>query len=242
MFDLETVPDLAALARAHGLAASDEAGAEALLKGKFPKLVFHKIVCIGMLVAERREGIWRVRSLDAPHAGHRSEADLITDFAAEIEALRPQLVTFNGTAFDLPVLRYRALVHRLPVPGLTCRPYYQRYSEAALDLCDMLAGFLPGGKVSLDSLSRALDLPGKPEGIDGSRVHDFVRAGRLDEVSAYCRADVAATYRIWLALKRVRGEISEAAYRASEADLAQRGGETHLQPAPVLLASATMPA
>jgi 3'-5' exonuclease len=60
--------------------------------------------------------------------------------------LSPQLVTFNGNSFDLPVLRYRAMVHGVSAPGLSTRPYFHRYSEDAIDLCDALSSFSPGGK------------------------------------------------------------------------------------------------
>jgi DNA polymerase elongation subunit (family B) len=39
---------------------------------------------------------------------------LIAAFVDRIAELNPQLVTFNGSSFDLPVLRYRAMVHKLP--------------------------------------------------------------------------------------------------------------------------------
>jgi len=43
----------------------------------------------------------------------------------------------NGNSFDLPVLRYRAMVHGVSAPGLSARPYFYRYSEDAVDLCDV---------------------------------------------------------------------------------------------------------
>ena len=186
VFDLETVPDLAAVARVHGLDPADEDAARGKLGTAFPKLIFHRIVCIGALVAERVDGAWKVRALGAPHIGERSEPTLIADFAARIERLRPRLVSFNGHNFDLPTIRYRAMIHGIAAPGLTCRPYYRRYDESALDLCDVLANHDARARIGLDALCRAMGLPGKPEGMDGSAVADLVAQGRLDEVAAYC--------------------------------------------------------
>ena len=76
-----------------------------------------------------------VDALGAPHIGERSEAELIGAFVDKIGQLRPQLVTFNGNSFDLPVLRYRAMVNRVPAIGLQVRPYFHRYYDDALDLC-----------------------------------------------------------------------------------------------------------
>lgn len=218
-FDLETVPDLAAVARVHGLDSADTPAARAKLGSGFPKLLFHAIVSIGALVAERVDGAYVVRALGAPHAGERDEAQLIADFAAKLDRLRPQLVSFNGHGFDLPVLRYRALVNGIAAPGLTCRPYYRRYDEAALDLCDVLGNFDPRAKVGLDALCRALGLPGKPEGMDGGSVADLVAAGRLDAVAAYCASDVAATFRLFVAYERMRGALDAEGHARSSASL-----------------------
>ena len=76
----------------------------------FPKHPLHKIVCIGALVASRQPEGWRMDALGAPHVGERPEAKLISDFVERIGQLRPQLITFNGHSFDLPVLRYRAIL------------------------------------------------------------------------------------------------------------------------------------
>jgi len=37
------------------------------------------------------------------------------------------------------VLRYRAMVHWVAAPGLAARPYFNRYTEDAVDLCDVLS-------------------------------------------------------------------------------------------------------
>jgi 3'-5' exonuclease len=65
--------------------------------------------------------------------------------------LRRVTVTFNGSSFDLPVLRYRALVHDVTAPGLSARPYFNRYTEDAVDLCDVLSSFNYQCKATLTS-------------------------------------------------------------------------------------------
>lgn len=82
-------------------------------------------------LASRQSEGWRVDALGAPHIGERSEAQLISDFVEKIGQLRPQLVTFNCHSFDLPVLRYRAMVNRVSAAGLQVRPYFHRYADDA---------------------------------------------------------------------------------------------------------------
>jgi predicted PolB exonuclease-like 3'-5' exonuclease len=219
VWDLETVPDLSAVARMHGAPELPAEDAEALLGERFPKLPVHMIACIGALIAERQTQGWAVRQLGAPHVGERSEAEIIAGFVRRIAELTPQLVSFNGHSFDLPVLRYRAMVHHVAAPGLSARPYFNRYSDDALDLCDALSSFDGRSKMSLDALSRFLGLAGKPEGVDGSQVAQLVKDGRIQEVADYCETDVINTYRVWLRYELFRGALTLEAFRASEDDL-----------------------
>jgi hypothetical protein len=140
-------------------------------------------------------------------------------FVNRIGDLTPQLVTFNGSSFDLPVLRYRAMVCGVAAPGLALRPYFNRYTEDAIDLCDVLASFSPQNKASLDELCRVMGLPGKPEGIAGADVEKYVREGRIAEVAAYCETDVVNTYRVWLRYELFRGRLTESGLKVSEANL-----------------------
>src|SRR5258708_3546074 len=118
VWDLETIPDIKgfAVANGHGGKSDDEIRAE--MGDKFPKHIYHSIICIGALIAHHDNDHWIVDALGAPHVGERSEKELITSFVNRIAELNPQLVTFNGTAFDLPVLRYRAMTHGIAAPGL----------------------------------------------------------------------------------------------------------------------------
>ena len=87
-----------------------------------------------------------------------------------IAEFRPQLVGFNTSGFDLPVLRYRAMINRVRAPGLACKPYFRRYTDDAEDLCDIFGSFGSGGKATLNEICRTLGLDGETDGIDSSKL------------------------------------------------------------------------
>jgi len=186
---------------------------------RFPKHIYHSIACIGALIAHHDIDHWEVDALGAPHIGERSERDLIAAFVDKIAQLKPQLVTFNGSSFDLPVLRYRALVHKVSAAGLSARPYFHRFTDDAVDLCDVLSSFAPGAKASLHEICRVMGLPGKPDGMHGGEVEQYHRDGRIDEIAEYCESDVVNSYRVWLRHELFQGNLSDTGFEASEANL-----------------------
>jgi predicted PolB exonuclease-like 3'-5' exonuclease len=72
VWDLETVPDLAAAARMLDLADAADADVRQALGSGFPKHPLHKIVCIGALIGSRQPEGWRIDVLGAPHIGERA--------------------------------------------------------------------------------------------------------------------------------------------------------------------------
>jgi len=222
VWDLETVPDLRGFAAANNLdCKSDDEIGEAM-GDKFPKHIYHSIVCIGALIAHRDDNDhWEVSAFGAPHVGERSEKELIAAFVDKIAELTPQLVTFNGNSFDLPVLRYRAMIHAIAAPGLSARPYFNRYTDDAIDLCDVLASFSSQARATLHEVCRVMGLPGKPDSIDGGEVHKYFREGRIQEIADYCETDIVNTYRVWLRHELFRGRLSDATFDASEKNLSE---------------------
>ena len=234
IWDIESAPDLERFAIANDLVGKSATEIREKLGDKFPKHIFHSIICIGALLAHRESTHWKVDAMGGPYVGERTEKALIAAFVDRIAELRPQLITFNGNGYDLPVLRYRAMINEVAAPGLSLRPYFNRYSEDALDLCDVLSSFSSNARATLDETSRAMGLPGKPDGINGSEVESYFLQGRIKEIADYCETDVVNTYRIWLRYELFRGKITDSEYSLSEADLIEfikeRGeSKRHLQ-------------
>jgi 3'-5' exonuclease len=221
VWDIETVPDISGFAAANDLFDKSADEVREAMGDRFPKHIYHSIICIGALIAHHDGDHWVVDALGAPHVGDRSEQELIASFVDRIAELSPQLVTFNGSSFDLPVLRYRAMVHKVSAIGLASRPYFNRYTDDAIDLCDVLSSFSMPAKSTLHELCRVLGLPGKPDNIDGSEVEKHFREGRIQNIADYCESDVVNTYRLWLRHELFRGRLTNAAYEASEAKLSE---------------------
>jgi len=93
VWDIETVPDIKGFAAANRHDGRGDDEIRAAMGDKFPKHIYHSIICIGALVAHQENGRWTVDALGAPHTGERSEKELISSFIDRIAKLSPQLVT-----------------------------------------------------------------------------------------------------------------------------------------------------
>jgi 3'-5' exonuclease len=216
VWDLETIPDIDGFARVNGLSDKPDTEIRGQMGDDFPKLIYHRIVCIGALLASSTPEGYVVRAVDTSHAGELTEQRMIQTFLDVVDRLSPRMVTFNGQSFDLPVLRYRAMIHGLSAPGLYSRSYFHRYRDDHVDLCDALSSFNHGGKAKLDEICRIMGLDGKPDEIDGSQVEHLFHEGRIEEVADYCVSDVVETYRLWLRYELFRGALDHDRFAFSE--------------------------
>ena len=110
----------------------------------------------------------------------------------------PRIVGHNVTGFDLTFVWKRCVVLGITPPSwmpINPKPWADNVYDT------MLQWSGAGRYISMDKLCALMGLPGKGaelggEEIDGSKVWEFVLAGRIADVERYCAADVERTREI----------------------------------------------
>lgn len=223
-FDIETVPDCAGIRRLHDLPDdlpdSDVAEIAAQKRrvqtgNDFLPPYLHRVIVISCVMRDE-EGV-RIFSIGEPEA---TEDAAIQRFFDGIDKYVPQIVSWNGRGFDLPVLVNRGLQHGV---GAACfwdtggdnkdfrySNYINRFHERHVDLMDVLS--LYGGRGSpLDDVARLSGFPGKL-GMKGAAVWDSYRRGELAAIRNYCEADCVNTYLLFLRFQLMRCAYDPARY------------------------------
>lgn len=132
------------------------------------------------------------------------EYEVISDFYKMLNSRfepsrdrRPVFIGHNIVGFDLRFLFQRSVMLGIRPPiWMPVNP--KPWDDSVFDTMTAWSGF--GNRVSLDKLCRALGVATKGseigEEIDGSKVWDFVKAGRIKDVAKYCAADVERTRQV----------------------------------------------
>ena len=245
VFDIETVPDVAGLRK---LRAIDSAVPDAEVAAMafqlrrqavghdFLPLHLQRVIAISCALADT--DAFRVWSIGR---GGEGEGDIIQRFFDGIEKYTPQLVSWNGAGFDLPVLHYRGLIHGVRAPRywdtgdddreFRYNNYLSRYHMRHCDVMDLLSLYQSRAVAPLDDIAQLLGLPGKL-GMDGSQVWAAFQAGRLADIVNYCETDVVNTYLVFLRFQAMRGAVTLDECRAQHARVRaslERSGEPHWQ-------------
>ena len=200
-FDIETVPDVEfgrQLLELDGLSDEDVATAMTFKRQQavghdFLPLHQHRIVAIS--VTFRTADTFKVWSLGDEQS---DEAELVQRFFDGVDRYTPDLISWNGGGFDLPVLHYRALKHGIQAPR------YWRH----VDLMDVLANFNNRAFAKLDEIAVMLGFPGKL-GMSGDKVWDKFVEGGIKEIRDYCETDVLNTWLVYLRFEYMRGNLDE---------------------------------
>ena len=244
VFDIETVPDVELGRRLYPLAELDDQDvAKAMLFRRlqesgteFLQHYQHRIVAISIVLRTSQQV--RVWSLGDPDSDER---ELIKRFFEGVEKYTPELVSWNGGGFDLPVLHYRALLHGIQAPrywelgdedrSFRYNNYLSRFHWRHIDVMDALSGFQPRARAGLDVIAVMLGFPGKM-GFSGAKVWDYFLDGQIHQIRDYCETDVLNTYLVFLRFQHMRGLIDTTELDAELdrlRDLLAAAQEQHLQ-------------
>jgi len=243
VFDIETVPDVALGRRLHGLEGLPDAAVAAAMFARrrqqagteFLPHEQQRVVAISCVFRSAEQlRVWSLGDLDS------SERELLERFFDGIERYTPDLISWNGGGFDLPVLHYRALAAGIQAPrywetgeedpAFRWNNYLGRFHARHTDLMDVLSGYQARARASLEDVTQLLGLPGKL-GFSGARVWDAWRAGDLLGIRRYCETDVLNTWLVFLRFQLLRGRLSPTAHATEIArvkTLLREATEPHL--------------
>jgi 3'-5' exonuclease len=241
VFDIETIPDVELGRRIYGLHDLNDKQVGYVMQAKrreesgseFLSFEQHRIIAIS--VAMRLRDTFRVWSIGEPDA---PEAQIIQRFFDGIEKYTPDLVSWNGGGFDLPVLHYRALRHGVAAPryweagdgdqAFRFNNYLSRFHTRHMDLMDVLSSYQARARVSLQGAALLLGLPGKL-GMSGEKVWEAYLDGQIELIRNYCETDVLNTYLIFLRFELLRGRLLREEYHS---EVARVRDALALQPKP----------
>jgi hypothetical protein len=156
---------------------------------------FGHVICIGMGHDGHGRGELETKALTARAVD--DERRILEGFWDVVRSARDwRFVTYNGLAFDLPYLLRRSVYLGVPPSaGLPLRPYAP---DSHFDVMRVLSNWERTDAVRLDVVAELLGLRKWPPGMEGSQVLGLWRAGRVDEIEAYCLGDVRLAYEIFL--------------------------------------------
>ena len=152
----------------------------------------------------------------------------------------PQLVSWNGGGFDLPVLHYRGLIsrrrrQRVLGHGRDDREYkfnnyISRYHTRHFDLMDVLAIYQPRASAPLDAIAQPVRASRASSAWTAARYGTSYLAGGIAAIRDYCEADALNTYLLYLRFQLMRCSYTPERYQSELAlvrSTLEKRGEPH---------------
>jgi len=219
VFDCETIPDLELVKSQYTITQEKDylIAQEAFFEqekntgSSFLPIPFHEVVVISCVAAKENGEFIKVGSFIG------KEEQIISDFFAYINKTKPKLISFNGRAFDIPMLLVRALKYNLSLPVYfdntdKWNNYRSRYSEDFhLDLIEVLGNYGAVRGLKLDVIAQMAGLPGKFD-VHGDEVYKLYFDGEYQKIVEYCESDVLNTYWLWLKYELLKGNLNNYKY------------------------------
>ena len=225
VFDCETVPDVELVKSEFQISGSDYDVSNKAFQMQeeksgysFLPIPFHQVVAISAVICDDYGKFEKVNSING-----NNEKEMIKNFLDFIDKKQPKLVSFNGRAFDMPMLMIRAMKY-----NLSCLAYFEkenielnknkwdnyrsRYSDRFhVDLMDHIGEFGAVRGLKLDLLCKMAGLPGKYD-VHGDEVTELYYNNEIEKIKEYCESDVLNTYWLYLKYELLKGLMSKEDY------------------------------
>jgi predicted PolB exonuclease-like 3'-5' exonuclease len=209
------------------------------------KTILCRVVSIAGIFREHVRGEMpslRLVSLPAdPSSVEKSaEANILSAFFKAVGRSKPQLVGYNSSNADLPILLQRAIVQGIPSHGFAERPdkpwegadYFAQSGDYHVDLATILGKYK--NTPSLHEVSTLSGIPGKIK-VAGDSVADMWLLGKLKQIVEYNEFDAFTTHLLWARVAHFAGLLDQDQY-ALEQKLVRElledeieGGKVHLE-------------
>lgn len=168
--------------------------------------IFGKVICVSVGFVVGNKFVYK--------AFTGTETEIITQFFNLVNSSNKILAGYNFINFDCNYLLLRAAANNLEVhlheKMNTLGKKEWNVSDNILDLMLILKG-TGWANYSLDEITYLLDVESPKDEVMGHQVSDVYwnEEGGLDKIVTYCNKDILATANIFLALKGMRGTITE---------------------------------
>lgn len=258
-FDVEWIPDPLAAARLFGVPIStpgerehamrrlwEYGGATEEKPQPYLKTILCRVVSLAGVLREQplRKSTPKLRLVSLPmrldSPWHQQERAILEGFFESVGKKKPQLVGYNSSQADIPILIQRAIVNGLNCPDFATRPdkpwegvdYFSTASEHNLDLAPLLGRY--NQMPALNEIARLSGIPGKID-TSGGGVAELWLEGKTSEILAYNECDAFTTHLVWARFAHFTGHLNESEY-SREQDLVRElikqciaDGKTHLK-------------
>ena len=110
-------------------------------------------------------------------------------------------VGHNILEFDLKIIWQRSVILGIkPLIDISFRKFQSAPIFDVMHEWDRWGG----NYIAMDDLARAMDIPSSKDKLDGSKVHEYFKAGKHQEIIDYCKKDVEVVRKIY---KRIKFEV-----------------------------------
>lgn len=187
----------------------------------------HRIVAIGYLAIDTQtpnvvvdSGVWTAAEVPPVPMNERDVLVALNDLVERLnpnveatQALKYDVLTYNGFRWDLPVLTMRMFRHGLQAPWMESKDFRYPYSTVGhFDIGHYLSG--RGQMSPMSAWAASMGLPGKM-GISGQDVQRLVTEGDVATLEDYCMSDVLQQMLIGLRVQYMRGLLGVDQYNNS---------------------------